>query len=520
MRGLRTCLVCAGSLLLLSGCRAAPPGSLTFVRGGVLAPSGSGGRPVGGGRELVERPWQPGEAIELGSLRDTAPATAECVPLFSVELGDVAALVSLGGPPPNTALAWSPDGGQLAVGSYTGELLVLDGWTGAVRQRRRLAETMIKDVAWSPDGATLYASEQSPDAYLHALDPATLESRWRRRLADELQSSPPPPDSDLYGVYTLPATFGLHVLAGGDLLVAGTHGWNDRDGVRLNRARLYRLAPDGTQRAAWPADGPGDITLLFPQVDEGSGLVAVPVGRSATGEPPPDLPVGGIQLLSLDLKPLRTFFTEPLAPHFTVAAVWEALDVGGGALLAGYNDGRARIFAVDGSGHRELALGTPVYAGDVPISASIGWGLLAGGRSVISTSTTNIPWGAQTTATRPPSPHPRANTLFVHGSDGKLQWTWRGEHELQGTSTSPDGRRVVVGAGQRNNDERRDLFGALVFRLDGDGDGQARHEAFCPTEGPVFFRQRLTDDGRVAVAETPFRAGEGVAGAYRVTVLR
>ncbi len=512
-------------LALAGGCRAPEPpisdGQLGFLRGAVLGPRGSGGRPVGGDRELVSRAWRPGESLVLAGVRDEAPARPECLPLFSVELGDVRSMIAMGGEAPNTALAWSPDGDLLAVGTHRGEVLVLDGWTGAILGRRSLAETMIKAVAWSPDGGTLYAAEQSPDAYLHALQAPGLESRWRFRLADELESSPPPPDTDVYGVYTLPAAWSVQVLRGGDLLVAGTHSWLV-DEVRRNRARLWRLTPSGGVRAAWPAAGPADATLLFPHVDEDADLLAVPVGRSALGEPPPGLAVGGVQVLTLSgFAPRAALYAEALEPHFRTATPWEAVDVRGDRVFAGYSDGRARIYRLGEEPAVTLDLGTPYLAGDVPLASPVSWGFLVGDSVVAATGDTNIPWGSNTTATRPPSPHPQANRLSVHDLRGELRWAWSGEQVLQGLSASPDGAHVVVGGGERSTDDRRDLFGALVFRLGGDGSGDERLEVVCSTDGPVFFRQALHDDGRVAVSEVPWASADGaVLGAYRVTVLR
>ena len=83
----------------------------------------------------------------------------------------------------------------------------------------------------------------------------------------------------------------------------------------------------------------------------------------------------------------------------------------------------------------------------------------------------------------------------------------------------------MIGAGPRETDHRRDLFGALIFDLgDGADDGRSgveRVSAICATEGPVFWRQAMSADGRVALAEFPFSTGDdALAGAYRVTVMR
>ena len=146
---------------------------MIFVRDGVIAPAGADGQPLPDGRVLVATDWSLGDTLTVGGAEGTAPVQASCVGLFSEDLGDVQRLVAMGGEPPDTDLAWSPDGARLAVGSHTGEVLVLDGWTGTVLARKRLAETMVKHVVWSLDGATLHAAEQSPDANVMAIDQGT-----------------------------------------------------------------------------------------------------------------------------------------------------------------------------------------------------------------------------------------------------------------------------------------------------------------------------------------------------------
>jgi hypothetical protein len=494
---------------------------LIFVRDGVIAPAGADGQPLPDGRVLVATDWSLGDTLTVGGAEGTAPVQASCVGLFSEDLGDVQRLVAMGGEPPDTDLAWSPDGARLAVGSHTGEVLVLDGWTGTVLARKRLAETMVKHVVWSLDGATLDAAEQSPDANVMALDPQTLAARWTLRLADIVETTAPPSGEDIYGIFQLPAAYGLQVLDSGDLLLSALHSWRDASGTARNRSQVLRLTPDGTIAARWP-EQPADATLKHPRVS--GDRVAVIVSRSADGPPPADLPLGGVQVLTLpDLTPLMSATTPALEPWFRKANIWAAMDVQAepGRLMMGFGDGRVRVVADDGSDTLSTSTGAPIMAGDVPIHASIGWGLLHDGRAIFTTSGTNIPWGAASPETRPPSVHPGANRLWVHQQDGGLDWVFSDDHALQGASLAEDGRHLIVGAGDRSTDHRRDLYGALIFDLQADEDSAGPLRAFCPTAGPVSSRHAMSRDGRVAVAEHPYLDEDGaLKGAYRVTVLR
>ncbi|MCB9781208.1 MAG: PD40 domain-containing protein [Alphaproteobacteria bacterium] len=506
---------------------AAPTGELVFVRDGVLLPradAGPQGQPTSGDRVLVETPWTPGADVAVGRLHDIAPVKPECVPLFTVDLGDVSRLVAMGGEAPDTALAFSPDGRWLAVGSYRGEVLVVDAWSGAVVARQTLSEATVKQVAWAPDGSWLAVSEQSPDAFVRVLDPGTLGERWSLRLADIVEQSLPPDGEDLYGIYTLPAGFGLSPLADGSLLVVAGHSWAV-DGVRRNRFQVLRLTDGGAIAARWP-DAPASATFLNPAVSEDERFVALSVGFSADGDPPADLPVGGMQLLSLpDLKPVAAATAEPLEPWFHEARLWAGLAVSGASqrVLMGFGDGRLQLRDLAGQLVAARDTGAPILAGEVPIHVGIGWGALHAGQALVVTSPTRIPWGAAAPDLRPPSAHPAENSLQVlDAADGALAWSWSGDHSLQGLTISPDGDEAIVAAGARSADERRDLFGALVFDLGpGPAGGAERLRTTCSTEGPALFTHAATADGRIALVEAPEPTGTGgQRGAYRVTVFR
>jgi hypothetical protein len=496
-------------ILLVVACTASLPAETVFVRGGLVVPGEGEGQAVGGGRRFVDRAWTPGEELIRGVVAPRIPA---CTPLFHVPLADASAAVARGGEPPDTVLAFSPDGAWLAVGAWTGEVVVVDAWTGDERARVRLAETSVREVAWSPDGATLYAAEQSPDAYVHALDAATLASRARLRLADHVESSPAPPGDDLYGLYTLPAAYALRVLADGDVLVAATHGWDD-GGVRRNASRVLRLRPGLGVVATWPSGGAADAVLGA--FDTDGTRVAVAVRRSAAGPPPVGLPIDGVQLLEAgDLTPTETL-NFPVLPPYESVFLWDALALVPGGLVAGLADGRI-VLRVDGSSSSE-PVGVPAHPRDVPITAGVGF-LRARGDDVYAvTSLTTIPYGSERPDLRPPAPHPNENTLFAWTRQGvQLRtpvWSAHLPHVLAGLAVSAT--EVVVGAGPRD-DGRTDLFGAAVFARDGDGTPLVT----CSTDAPAFFRPALAEDGRVAVAEVPYRDGAAVRGTYRITVFR
>lgn len=474
-------------------------GDVRFVRGGLVRDGA-----------YAAQAWRPGDVVE----GNVAPLVPECVPMFHVELEDMDRLAAMGAPAPAAAMAFTPDGAWLAIGSDGGVLRVVDGATGKLRAERKLAEGAVKQVAWSPDGGTLYVGEQSPDANLYALDPATLETRWSTRFADELETSALPPGDDVYGIYSLPAVFALRVLPGGDLLLAGAHGWSAADGVRRNRGRVYRYGSDGTRRAAWPPAGPADAVLLHPAVDGERALVGV--SRSADGPAPADLPIGGVVALDLaTLTPAWEARFPVLAPLFNAVFLWEAAGISPDLAFAGLGDGRAFLLDAQGTVLHTLTPGVPVLSQGVPIAAGVGFGTVVDDGAYFLTTSTNIPWGSADPMARPPAAHPAQHTLHAVGRDGVTRWSWSGEHAVQGVVPSPDRATLLVAAAERATDTRTDLYGALLFdRLTG------ALVTSCATEGPAYFRPVWGPAGQVAVAESAFMGEGGVRGAYRVTVFR
>ncbi len=484
--------------LQLLACAASEPSPVHFVRDGIVR-----------GGQFTARQWAPGDVVD-GMV---APRVAECVPLFSVGLGDASSHVRAGGEAPDTAIVFSPDERWLAIGTFDGLLLVVDAWTGALRGRAQWSEALIKRVAWSPDGSVLWIGEQSPDGFVYALRSADLAELGRFRLADELGGGEPPESGDLYARYALPGVYGLVADAEGAFVV-GAHGWTDAAGIRHNRSRVWRLAlGEGVGvTGAWPPEGPADA--VFSGLALAADVLAVPVRRSAAGPAPEAIPVDGVALLDRALAPRATVSLSPLLPWFTSVFVGDGVAVSESTVWLGLGDGR--VVAADrstGEVQHTLPIGVPEPGMSLPLAATVGWVATSGSGAVAVTTRTVIPYGAASPELRPPRLHPAENAVVALAADGEERWRASFPHNLQGLVTSD--RWVVVGAGGREADDRRDLFGALVLHPE-----TGTLAAICPTPSPVFFRPAMSSDGRIALAEVPFRAAGGVAGEWRVTVMR
>lgn len=536
-RGLSLSLLLLG-LVACQGSNSTPgtsPLSLAFVRGGLIVEGTAGQVEVlsAGQRLTVQRlnldpkgeirrqllrfDWQAGTAydVQVGTGTQTlvAPQKPTPYPLRQVPLkGDAeAASAAL----PDVDLAFSPDGSRLAVGTLFGQLLVMETFSGKILFDKTLAEGMVKRVAFSPDGQTLYAGEQSPDGFLYALDALTGDIRWKKRLADDLESARPPAKEDRYALYFLPGVFGLKVLKDGRVMVAGVHSWNV-EGVQKNRSRLYIYQPDGTLAWQFPEKAPLDGNILTFDVDAAGTRGAFSVSRSASTPPSADALAPGIYGLDLT-RPAVTWkhVFEILKPHFREVFVWEALAMSpdGNRVVVGLGDGRAAIFdaTVPGPDSKllsEQTPGTPIDVSNVPISTPVSYAHASPHGLYFQTNNSNIPFGTEATARTPPAPHPAARSLFAVDMDGQLKWRYQSAFTPSGIWTSRDGNVLMMTTANASSEQKTDRHGFVLLdaRIDGPVQSDERLLYQYHTEGPVFFHAALSPDGlTAAVVETPAR---------------
>ena len=474
--------------------------------------------------------WVPGQRFEvdIGGKKpfmsiapfDAWPFKVATFPLGDV--GDAAASSEI----PDAEVAFSPDGKLLAMGSFEGKVKVVRVPTGEVVLEKDLAEGLIRRLAFSPDSSTLYVGEQSPDGYLYAIGLSGGVQLWRIRMADDVESSRPPPAEGRFGVYSLPGVYGLKVLSDGRIVASGLHSWTTAAGKKKQKSRLFVIDPSGQVSWKFPEKGPLDMNLLHFDVDAAGSHLVFATTRHSPAPNSARIREGGVYNLDLATRTLLWgVHFDPLKPWFNDVFMWESLSItpDGGAVVVGLGDGRAFLLGgQDGKVLQELRPGTPIDLGGIPVTTPVSFTAATVRGLYLQTNDTNLPSGTTDKTSTPSAPHPGAGTLMALGRDGTPRWQYRGEGVGSGIIPSADGRYLMMPIANRRADNRRDLHGFLLFDLD-----RPEPRAFEPlfhynTEGPSFFRAALSPDGLwAAVVETPAPLPDGTLyGTYQVHLVR
>jgi hypothetical protein len=448
----------------------------------------------------------------------------------TVDLEDMS-FYSKGGILPDTCVRFAPDGRLLAVGTFLGRILVVDVYSGETLWEKKVSEGMVKAVAFTADGATLVFGEQSVDSFIFGVDARTGEEHWRYRLADDIESSPPPPRDDRFAIYELPGCYDLRPLADGDMLALGVHSWGDwRNAGPMRRlSRVYRFAPDGTLRWAFPADGPLPKTLVVMDADPEGRRVAMLAAEDGL-DAPEGSPYPPRSLYSLDGATgvfVGAHAFAPLEPHFTRVDVWRSLSVGPGGALAsvGLYDGRSFLFDLGTLDARHVFdFGTPVTMGGIPVAASATYTHIGpDSTAYFQTGVSSVPQGSrENKVSALPGPHPNANTITAVGPDGAPVWRYRSGHHYQGFRTSADGRWLATCA-EKDDPERGRDSGLILFDTRRPGGGSAKFVWHFQVEGQAFFNFDISPDGAaLALPEAPALdpATSMLSGKYRIHVIR
>lgn len=468
------------------------------------------------------------------------PRTA--VPLARIDLKWSEAIPSHG--EPDTALAFAPGGRALAIGAASGEFRVVpigrEGIPKYAPVERSIPEGLIKDLAFTPDGAMLVAGEQSPDGFVYGFDAATGKERWKFRLADELGNERSQ-QRNVTTFYSMPGAYRVVALSGGDVLTLGLHSWVEvveRVETKRSRSRIYRLdAKTGAVKWRWPADKPLERNITWLAADAAGARVACVVSVPSAGSQGADKATLDVVVLEGNTGAETGQLQIPaLEKYFDSTSSWQSLTLSrdGSAGILGASDGRIFAFDLDAQGvptkRWTEELGTPVQSGGTNYHCNIGWAALTTESAVFTVGRNWPKFGTAAPSGYAPDIHPEA--LSIHAFSMKpgtpkaeRLWRYDAPGDPQGLWLSPDGRWLAFAykkeastdaAGQPQPPD----YGVCMLDLARPGREKLVYK--FATEGPLFFRGVFSDDGRyLALAEGP-RPGEDKLSAtrtYRVLIL-
>jgi hypothetical protein len=417
-----------------------------------------------------------------------------------------------GGVTPDAVVRFAPESERLALATFGGWLRIVSVPGGSVLHERRIAEGVVKTLAWSPDGRWLYAGEQSPDALLLAIDTRSGDFATRRlaRCADWVETSQAAAD-DRYGLYTLPAVHDLEVADDGRLFAAATHSWVV-EGTLRNRSALACFAADGELAWWFPPGEAAPLMLTHIAIDRAGTRLAVVPSQSQVAEEP--LPLRTDALALLDGRTgvrVAEAPIAPLVPHSTRVESWDSVAVTDDAtrVAVGLVDGRGLLYTTTGETLElisELRLGTPIVVGGIPLAAPCSYTRIFGDRAFFQTQDTHIPLASPLSAQQAPTVHRGANRITVVDADGRIAWRYAATMSLGGFAAdrSSSGARWLAVPCRPAPNVVDAQHGLLLFDLAAGGGGGERLVWFYPTAGPLSYAIDVSPDGRwIALVETP-----------------
>ena len=472
---------------------------------------------------------------------DTLPATcrrhdanrnAAVIPfvLRKIPLGNAAQYSRTGGHP-NTCMEFSPDSRLCAIGTMQGHLMLVEVYTEKILWDKKVAEGMVKRIAFSSDGSRIHFGEQSVDGFIYTADTESGTILWKYRLADDLGKGTPIRKDDPHSIYDQPGCYQLVSIDNGDIVVLGIHSYGDwRDiSKRVCLSRIYRLSSGGEVKWAFPPDRPMFYTVIYLDCDREGKKVAL-LTRSEGGNKPENYEYHNGTLYVLDGatgKATGHHTFTPLTPWFTSVGFWQSVSVSTGGTHAsiGTQDGRSFIFDLEKAVPvATFNFGAPVMISDVPVSAYASYTKISSDNNVYfeTSNTSVIAANMSRTIVAPPGPHPNANMINVVALDGTIRWRYRSSFSCENFWLSSDGRWMMTTA-MANKGRTGHEAGALLFDTHRDGGGSSKFVYFYPVEGKAFFHAAMAPDGSAfAIAEMPFKHPETgkLVGTYQVHIVR
>lgn len=396
-------------------------------------------------------------------------------------------------------LRFSPDSGRLAVGTETGQVIMVST-DGTVLWQRPAGLGKVTALEFSPDGASLYVGETSADGSMYCLDAASGRERWKSRPAAVL-------GVDLKRK-SHPGVIRIITAQDGRVFVLTQRYDRTASGESLYFAKIFCFSPEGRELWRYPAAEAMDAWVNWMSADRQGRLIVFGTanfdgehryryGKNAYclyGD-------SGVEAWSADIGPTPPFQRTILRGSPNVAA-------DGQHVAAMASDGRALLF--DGRGQElwRRHLSVPRKIDEVYLNAVGRDAYVLGDFVVFTTINTynNANWQLPT-----PLEHPSSNTLFVFTTGGQYVAKWRAGGGIEEVYFS-SARQIVAAVGRNTKTKDPAVHGIYLIDMP-----YAAAVEKLATEGPCAAAAISPDERLVAGIEAPLQLDDGsIIGGYRL----
>lgn len=396
-------------------------------------------------------------------------------------------------------LRFSPDSGRLAVGTETGQVIMVSK-EGTVLWQRPAGLGKVTALEFSPDGRCLYVGETSADGTLYCLDAASGRERWKNGLAAAL-------GVDLRRK-SHPGIIRILTDQAGRIFVLTQRYDRAASGESLYFAKIFCVNPEGRALWRYPAAEAMDAWVNWMSADRQGRRIVFGTANFDTDRH--YRYNKNVYCLDADNgAEAWTGTVEPTPPfQRTIMRGSPNIAADGKYIAAMASDGRAFLFDGQGQELWRRNLSAPKKIDDVYLNAVGRDAYVIGDYAVFTTINTynNANWQLPT-----PVEHPSSNSLFIFAAGGQFVAKWQAGGSIEEIAFSSAGQ-MVAAVGRNTKTKDPSVHGIYVVDLP-----NAAAVDKLVTYGPCAAVAVSPDERLVAGIEAPLQLDDGsIIGGYRL----
>ena len=397
---------------------------------------------------------------------------------------------------------FSADEKRLAIGTDSGEILLLQTEDGKILWRQQVGIGKITALAFSPDGQSIYVGETSPEGRMICLESQTGKVTWNYKTVEDI-------GVDLkHG--SLPGTVKIICDQEKNVYFLSKRYENDQNGKIVYRAKIFCFDEQGEKKWAMPNASNLDAWVDWISVDEKMNTLVFGTAN-----------VSGMQYEFADSLYYVNAKTGEIKNSVQIAGIvpYEKtamrgspnISVDGNFVSAMASDGRASLYDGKGTLLWKRTLSEPKKFGDVYLNAVGRDAFIIKDYVVFSTLNTynSANWQLPT-----PVEHPSSNSIYVFNKTGEFLYQWKAGGAVEDVAFAYPYAAIAVGKNTKTKNV--EVHGLRLLNLE-----TGEIEVQIPTKGPNIAAAISKNGTYIAAVEVPLKKNDGtVVGTYTLHLLR